>query len=558
MNEIWHVITPGAWSSLYCDPPLLAQTGEVVGFFESIGSQIGGFLPSLLGAIAILILGWLGATFVAKLVQSLLKRTEIDNRIAQVIMGQEAGAEPPPIEKWIATTVYWIIMTFVLVAFLNALRLEVVSEPLNSFLQQIFNYLPKVGGALVLLGLAWALATVAKLVLTRGLARFNLDDRLAQQSGAEPGESPFLVNETLGNALYWFILLFFVPLILQTLGLDENIEPVRDVLNAILSALPRILVATIIAVVGWFIARIVRGIVTNLLAATGIDRLGEQFGLRGGGDALSLSTLIGTIVYVLILVPTAISALEALEIEAISEPAIAMLQTVINYLPLFLAAGLILAASYIVGRFVSDLVASFLRSLGFNNVLTWLGLPQVEFVASEPAEPTAAAPGMPEPYVRPTAENQLQAQVRTPSEIVGLIVMIAIVLLGAVAATEVLQFQELTSIVRAVLRVSLRVLSGIVVFGIGLYLSNLAFNLLSSLGTAQSKILGQTARIAIIALVSAMALQQMGIATNIVNLAFGLLLGAIAVAIALAFGLGGRDIAAEQIREWLNSFKQQS
>jgi hypothetical protein len=38
--------------------------------------------------------------------------------------------------------------------------------------------------------------------------------------------------------------------------------------------------------------------------------------------------------------------------------------------------------------------------------------------------------------------------------------------------------------------------------------------------------------------VGAMALQQMGVATDIVNLAFGLLLGAIAVAIAIAFGLG--------------------
>jgi hypothetical protein len=54
-----------------------------------------------------------------------------------------------------------------------------------------------------------------------------------------------------------------------------------------------------------------------------------------------------------------------------------------------------------------------------------------------------------------------------------------------------------------------------------------------------------------------MALQQLGIAPDIINLAFGLLLGGIAVAIALAFGLGGRDIAAEQIREWLNSFKGQ-
>ncbi len=93
------------------------------------------------------------------------------------------------------------------------------------------------------------------------------------------------------------------------------------------------------------------------------------------------------------------------------------------------------------------------------------------------------------------------------------------------------------------------------IFAIGLFLANLAFNIITSSGDRQAQILGQVARIAIITLVSAMALQQIGVASDIVNLAFGLLLGAIAVAIALAFGLGGRDIAREQVQEWLNSFK---
>jgi len=43
----------------------------------------------------------------------------------------------------------------------------------------------------------------------------------------------------------------------------------------------------------------------------------------------------------------------------------------------------------------------------------------------------------------------------------------------------------------------------------------------------------------------------MGIADDIVNLAFGLMLGAIAVAVALAFGLGSRDIAARQVESWM-------
>jgi hypothetical protein len=123
-------------------------------------------------------------------------------------------------------------------------------------------------------------------------------------------------------------------------------------------------------------------------------------------------------------------------------------------------------------------------------------------------------------------------------------------------ATEILNFPALTEIVRAILRIGARVLSGVVVFALGLYLANLAFRLVNAMGTSQAKVLAQAARIAVITFSGAMALQQMGVATDIVNLAFGLLLGAIAVAIAIAFGLGGRDVASEQIREWLNGFRQ--
>jgi hypothetical protein len=55
-----------------------------------------------------------------------------------------------------------------------------------------------------------------------------------------------------------------------------------------------------------------------------------------------------------------------------------------------------------------------------------------------------------------------------------------------------------------------------------------------------------------------MALQQIGVAPTIVNLAFGVLLGSVAVAAAVAFGLGGREVAAEQLREWLQMLKQRS
>jgi hypothetical protein len=74
-----------------------------------------------------------------------------------------------------------------------------------------------------------------------------------------------------------------------------------------------------------------------------------------------------------------------------------------------------------------------------------------------------------------------------------------------------------------------------------MYLGNLASNAIKS--ATNSKILPMVAKVAIIILTTFMALQQMQIGGEIVNQAFTLLLGAVAVAFALAVGLGSKEVA---------------
>ncbi|MGJ3245197.1 MAG: mechanosensitive ion channel [Elainellaceae cyanobacterium] len=571
MNDIWNGRLLAAVAAPIDIPPLIAQaTSGASDSFQIAGLEFGPYLP-LIRAIAILVIGWIIATLAAVVVRSLLNRTDIDNRLASWIVGDEEGATPPPIEKWVANTVFWIIIIFVLVAFFQAVNLEAVSQPLNSLLEQVFSYLPRVGGAAVLLAIAWALATVVKLITTRGLRALKVDERISQQSGTDVTEggnsNQFSLSETIGNVLYWFIFLFFLPSILSTLQLEGPLEPVQNLLDQFLAFLPRVVAAVIIFAVGWLIATIVKGIVKNLLAATGIDRFGLRLGIGDESGEQTLSGIIGLVVFALILIPVAISALDALNIESVSEPAIAMLNQVLNTLPEIFTAGLILVLAYYAGKFLGELVTTILTSIGFDNIFYWLGLQSAPAETPAPAPQPSETPPPPtsrelKPYVRPTDENEAAElaggiRERTPSEVAGIIVLVGIMLFAAVAAINILNIEALTSLVTGIVIISGRILAGLIVFAIGLYLANLAFNVIASSGGRQSQILGQTARIAIITLISAMALQQIGVATNIVNLAFGLLLGAIAVAIALAFGLGGREIASEQIREWLNSFKAQ-
>ncbi len=539
------------WPSLAQTPQ--TQTTQSPGFMQALPV----WLPNLVGAIAILILGWILAVVISAAVRSLLKRTDIDNRIAAAVTGQNTTNINT--EKLASTIVFWVILIIAIVAFLDALNLNTVSQPLNNFLNQIFAYLPRLGSAAVLIGVAWLLATIARALVIRIANSFNLDQRLNPDDSA-PDENQFLLSETLGNALYWFIFLFFLPLVLGVLDLQGPLQPVQNLLNSFLEALPRLLEAVVIAAVGWFIARIVRGIVTNLLSAAGADRLGAKVGLTRTTGMMSLSGLLGTVVYVLILIPTAIAALDALRIEAISGPASAMLSQFLSAIPQIFTAALILVLAFLIGQFVAELVTNLLTGLGFNNVFRWLGFSDLPTAPTPPpvVPPTSTQfppdPTVPiDPTVPPTTPTSQLS--RTPSEVMGIIAEVGIMLFAVVAATNILNIVALTSIVAGLMVVFGQVLVGVVIFAVGLFLANLAFNLIASSGNRQSRILAQTARIAVIALVSAMALQQMGIANDIVNLAFGLLLGAIAVAIALAFGLGGRDIAAEQIREWLSSFK---
>jgi hypothetical protein len=533
-------------------PPSLAvglPETEAPGFLTAaLGASLATQVWGIITALIILLVGWIIAWIAKAIVQGLLNRTSIDNRIAAWITGSPEG-ESPPVEKWIGQIVFWLILLFVIIAALDALRLEGVSEPLRLLLNEVTGFLPKIGGALILLGVAWLVATLVKMLVIRALRAVNLDQRLGQQVNAAPGQQPqpetqqFSLSETIGNTLYWFIFLLFLPAILNTLELRGTLEPVQELLNEILRILPNIFAAIIIAAIGWLVAQVVRRVVTNLLAAAGIDQVGARFGISG--TTQSLSWIIGTLVYVLVLIPVAIAALNALEIAAISAPAIRMLEVVLSYLPQLFSAAIVLILCWVAGKYISELVANILSGLGFNNIFRWIGLPEPRPVDTTP-RPTA------DPTVEPTTPSIR----KTPSEVVGIIVYVGVILFAVLAAVDILQIPALTTLVAGLVIIAGQVLVALIIFAVGLYLANLAFKLITSSGDRQARILGQAARVSIIALAIAMALRQMGIATSIVNLAFGLLLGAIAVAIALAFGLGSRDIAAEQVREWLNSFKR--
>ncbi len=493
-------------------------------FWEQIVQLVGAYVPNLIGALAILIIGWLVALVVSAIVRKALRRTTLDDRLARWIFGEEK-ARAIEAERWVAKGVYYLIMLFVLIAFFQALGLTLITEPLNQLLIQVFQYAPRLLGAGLLLLLAWIVASVLKLIVSRVLSAAKIDERLGSQVGLEEEERVPL-TQTLANAVYWLVFLLFLPAMLDALAVEGLLGPVQGMVNKVLGYLPNIFAAGLILVIGWFVARIVQRIVTNLLAAVGADRLSERVGLAPVLGKQRLSGLLGLVLYVLILVPVLIAALDALALEAITQPATNMLNTILGTLPAIFAASLVVVIAYVVGRVVTGLITNLLTGAGFNAILSQLGL------AKEPAEGE-----------------------RTPSEIVGYLVLVAIMLFASIEALQLLGFEAVADLVTQFTAFAGQVILGLIIFGMGLYLSNLAAKTVQASGAAQAGLLALAARVSILVLAGAMALREMSLANEIINMAFGLLLGAIAVAVALAFGLGGREIAARELEGWLRSIK---
>jgi hypothetical protein len=486
------------------------QTMSMHTLWESLQGTLGSHIPQLLGALGIFLLGWVIAVLVRAGARRSLGALRVNERF-----GRLTGTRVD-IEGGVGLTLFWVVLLLTLVAVFNSLDLATVTGPFAAFTTELFAYAPRLLGGLVLALVAWVLASVVRMVAQRLLDRTTLDEKLSEHANMAP------IGDSLTGALYWLVILLFVPAILGALGLQGLLDPLMQMVARALDILPNGVAAVVLGGVGWIVATVLRNLTTNLTRTAGVDKLGERAGL---GDAVRLSNVIGTLVFVVVFVPALIAALDALRIEAISRPATDMLAMMLAAVPHLIAAALILVVTWLVARFASHLLATLLATLGFDTLPERIGLGH--------------------------AFRQTRA-----STFVGRVALFFAMLFATVEAANQLGFHQVGSIIETFIRFGGDILLGSVILVVGFWLANVAHAAIDKAAGAHSKGLARIARFAILALVVAMGLRAMGIADDIINLAFGLTLGAIAVAVALSFGLGGREAAGKLMEHWLSRLRK--
>jgi hypothetical protein len=490
--------------------------GPIQEFFTQ---PVGSTIYNLLIALLILIVGYIVARILGSLTRRLLNRIHLDNRLVEWLSEPDKPREFN-IENIIASVVFWLAMLFVLVAFFDRLNLTGLASPIQSFLNNFTtDYLPSLIGAGILLFVAWLVAVSLRFLVIKGGALLKIDERLTKYAALKD-EEQVSFTETLGVAVYWFTLLLFLPSVLSALGIQQIAASIQVVFAQIFEYIPNVLAAGVIVLVGWFIARVVRQVVEGLLKAIGTDQAGKRIGIS---EERSLSEIVGLILYISIFVVAIIAALDALNIPAITVPATQMLSTFINVIPNLIGAALILVVAYYVGRLIANLVRDLLSGIGVDTLPEKLGI--------------------------------TWSATTTLSQWIGYLILVAIMLFAVVSATEMLGSAALTEIMNVFIAFFWKVVLAVVILAIGLYFANLVYNSVMKTGMGNANFIGRLAQVAIVIFAAAIALRQIGVANEIINLAFGITLAAIGLAAALSFGLGTQKIAERELDNFLDKMR---
>jgi len=387
--------------------------------------------------------------------------------------------------------------------------MSAIRQFVDPFLQKVGGYLPNVFGAIFILVVGWLLAFLVSKGIGKLLSLIKLDERLQSSS-----DRPRKFEAFLTRLVYWVMVLCVLMLTLDVLGVSGVLVPVRNMFDKALAMFPNFLAAVLIGVIGFIIAKMLATLVEAV--TKGADGLAGKVGLSAD---FRLSRLLGQLVFIFTFVPILIAALDALRIESIAVPATEMLQALMLAVPNIIGAILIISVAFFLGRFVSRVVGDLLRNMG--------------------------ADGLPEKF----GVKSLFTENFTLSKLCGGLILFFIMLAALISAVDKLEMPQMADLLSALIEFAGQIVLGLLILAVGNLIANVAHRALTQ--TRDGGFVAGVARFAIIGLVLAVGLRAMGIADDIIRLAFGLTLGAVAVAFALSFGLGGREAAGEQMKRWL-------
>ena len=297
------------------------------------------------------------------------------------------------------------------------------------------------------------------------------------------------------------------------------IEPFQSFFGILIAFLPKVIAVLVLLLLAWILARVLRSGTQRLMRASGIDRRLGKGGAPGDGSQYPVAQGAGTAVFWTVWILFILAILQVLGVEGLFDSIVVIFERIFAAIPHIMGAVVVLAIFYFIGRLVAKLVTRLLIGIRFDDLPVKLGL------AKEPVEGSGS-----------------------PSNVVGYIVMVFIMLFAVMMAATLLDFPVVNELVAGLTQFLGLIILGVVIIGFGIFVASFVANILRAGGRTESII--SLVKVLIIVLSVVLGIRAMGFADDLILLGFGLILGAAAIAVGIAFGLGGRKAAAELLARW--------
>ncbi|MFY0687047.1 MAG: mechanosensitive ion channel [Cyclobacteriaceae bacterium] len=383
-------------------------------------------------------------------------------------------------------------------------------EFFQTFIDKVNSLLPGVLGAVVVLLVGWIFSAIVRRIIHGLLKKTEWDEKLL-------GNTIVDTNKFLANLVYYLMMFFVLLLVLEMMGVTYVLDPLQRMFDGFVAFIPNLLYAIAISMVGYVVAKFVSNLVK--IAGSLIDRLAKGIGFQ---DTDKLIYFIQQLVFIILLIPFVIQALNILQLEAVTQPINNVLRDIMDAVPRIVGAGILITFFVIGGKFLTTFLKDLLTNIGTDSLTEKLQLTLI-------------------------GDFSL-------STILSGMVFYFMVFFGVISGVEMLSLDRLAEVLHTILNLSGNILFGLLVVVIGNTIAELVYK---AMDKKNNEYVAGLMRIGIIGLFLAIALRTMGIANSIVELAFGLTLGSLAVTIALAYGLGGREAAGKHMEKILKRFQKE-
>ncbi len=475
-------------------------------------------LLNVTGAILVLLVGYLVALTLGRKTRNLIQK------IAAKTVTLPDGSEIVPITRTARISgriIYGIIMLLAVLGCFSILKLNAAAVPLQEFISKITAFLPNIAGALLLLFTAWVIAELVKMFCSSFMQNVFIYDKLPKDAAEKVKSEKFIrnVTQTAGCVVY----LFFLPAILNALKIYGVTKPLQSMFEEFLTFIPNLAAAAVILLVGLWAANLARKAARGM---TVISKISEIAGKTADSEKLfhgSIAAAVGWIVYILIALPVAVAALSALDIEVLSRAVAGFFGEVLAVSGEIAVSAVLFAAVWGFGKFIGRLVERFTAAWGLDILCCNL-----------------------------CSKNEKRESVKF-STVAGKITVAALWVLTAVAVCDILELEKLSSLIRRFAVFGGNIILSCVVLLIGVKLADIASMMVKD---KFNRTVEYAVKAVVIIFTVALAISNLKLGGSIVETAFALLLGAVAVACAVAFGIGGKAVAGRLLEEWLEKIKK--